>query len=143
MAVPVPRLWRRLLLPLAAQEPSFYRAVAACFLIAGTLWMLRGLSTPHVAALRYPVAWRYNQQRYHPARPLPPTVLIEVRGNGWRLLSRALGFNSPPAEVRLRLPGTPPLRSALRPPLRRALGTVRLVALPADSATYYLVANEL
>jgi len=141
MAAPAsaPRLWLRFLRPLAAQEPSFYRVVVACFLIAGTLWMLRGLNTVHVAPLDYPINWRYNRQRYHPARPLPPTLTIEVQGRGWRLLSRALGFSEPPAEVRLRLPGTPPFRSPLRPPLRRALGTVRLVALPADSATYYLV----
>ena len=130
---------RRLLRPLAAQEPSFYRAVVACFVIASTLWMLRELSDSYTAPLDYPVVWHYNAQRYHPARPLPPTVPIEVRGNGWRLLSRAVGLHLLPADVRLRLPGTPPLRSPLRPPLRRALGTVRLVTLPADSATYYLV----
>ena len=139
MVAPAPRRLPRLLRPLAAQAPSFYRAVVACFVIASTLWMLRGLNNTHVAALHYPINWRYNRQRYHPARPLPPTVPIEVRGNGWRLLSRVLHLNLPPAEVRLRLPGTPPLRSPLRPPLRRALGTVRLVSLPADSATYYLV----
>ena len=139
MAASGPRLWIRFLRPLAAQEPSFYRAVVACFLIAGTLWMLRGLNNVHAAALHYPVTWHYNRQRYHPARPLPPTLLIEVKGRGWRLLSRALGLSEPPAEVRLRLPGTPPYRSPLRPPLRRALGTVRLLTLPADSATYYLV----
>ena len=130
---------RRLLRPLAAKEPSFYRAVVACFVIASTLWMLRELSDSYTAPLDYPVVWHYNAQRYHPARPLPATVPIEVRGNGWRLLSRAVGLHLLPADVRLRLPGTPPLRSPLRPPLRRALGTVRLVALPADSATYYLV----
>lgn len=130
---------RRLLRPLAAKEPSFYRVVAACFLIASTLWMLRALSKNYVAPLAYPINWRYNAQRYHPARPLPPTVAVEVSGKGWRLLSRVLGVHLPPAEVRLRLPGTPPPRSPLRPPLRRALGTVRLVSLPADSATYYLV----
>lgn len=132
---------RRLASPLVGREPSFYRAVVACFLIASTLWMLRSLSNSYTAPLNYPVSWRYNAQRYHPARPLPPTVPIEVRGNGWRLLSRAVGLHREPAEVRLRLPGTPPLRSPLRPPLRRALGTVRLVRLPADSATYYLVPN--
>jgi hypothetical protein len=130
---------RRLLRPLAAKEPSFYRAVVACFVIASTLWMLRELSDSYTAPLDYPVVWHYNTQRYHPARPLPSTVPIEVRGNGWRLLSRAVGLHLLPADVRLRLPGTPPLRSPLRPPLRRALGTVRLVTLPADSATYYLV----
>jgi hypothetical protein len=130
---------RRLLRPLAAKEPSFYRAVVACFLIASTLWMLRELSDSYTAPLDYPVVWHYNAQRYHPARPLPPTVPIEVRGNGWRLLSRAVGLHLLPADVRLRLPGTPPLRSPLRPPLRRALGTVRLVSLPTDSASYYLV----
>lgn len=130
---------RRLLRPLAAQEPSFYRVVVGCFLIASTLWMLRALSKNYVAPLQYPVRWHYNARRYHPARPLPPTVAVEVRGKGWRLLSRALGLHLPPAEVRLRLPGTPPPRSPLRPPLRRVLGTVRLVSLPADSATYYLV----
>jgi len=101
--------------------------------------MLRALSNSYTAPLHYPVRWHYNSRRYHPARPLPPTVAVEVRGNGWRLLSRAVGLHLEPAEVRLRLPGTPPLRSLLRPPLRRALGTVRLVSLPADSATYYLV----
>jgi hypothetical protein len=133
------RLLARLLRPLAGKESSFYQGVVACFIIASTLWMLRGLSNSHLATLEYPVVWRYNRLRYHPFRPLPPTVPITVRGNGWRLLSRVVRLNLPPAEVRLRLPGTPPFRSPLRPPLRRALGTVRLVALPADSATFYLV----
>jgi hypothetical protein len=133
------QLLRRMLRPLAGKEPSFYRAVIACFVIASTLWMLRALSNSYTAALDYPINWRYNARRYHPARPLPATVPVEVRGNGWRLLSRAVGMHLLPAEVRLRLPGTPPLRSPLRPPLRRALGTVRLVSLPADSASYYLV----
>ncbi len=137
----VSQLLRRLLRPLAGQASSFYQAVLACFLIASTLWMLRALSHSYTAALSYPVSWHYSASRYHPARPLPTTVAIEVRGNGWRLLSRALGLHLVPAEVRLRLPGTPPFRSALRPPLRRALGTVRLVSLPADSASYYLVAG--
>lgn len=139
MAALAPRIVTRLLRPLAGREASFYRGVVACFVIASTLWMLRALNNSHVAALSYPVSWRYNAQRYHPARPLPPTVRIEARGNGWRLLSRVLHLNLPPAEVRLRLAGTLPLRSALRPPLRRALGTVQLVSLPADSATFYLV----
>ncbi len=130
---------RRLLRPLAEKEPHFYRVVFACFLIASTLWMLRSLTKSYEATFDYPVSWRYNARRYHPARALPPSVAVEVRGNGWRLLSRALGMHMPPAEIRLRLPGTPPFRSPLRPPLRRALGTVRLVSLPADSASYYLV----
>jgi hypothetical protein len=126
-----PRLLGRLMRPLAAQEPSFYRVVIPCLIIASTLWMLRALSKPSMAALSYPVHWHYNAQRYHPARPLPPTVEVVVRG--------VVHLNLPPADVRLRLIDTPPYRSPLRPPLRRALGTVRLVTLPADSATYYLL----
>ena len=136
------QLVQQFLHPLAGQEASFYRGVLACFVIASTLWMLQALSKTYTAPLDYPISWHYNARRYHPARLLPPTVPIEVRGNGWRLLSRALGFHLPPAHVYLRLPGTPPPRSPLRPPLRRELGTVRLVSLPPDSATYYLVANE-
>jgi hypothetical protein len=139
MAALVPRLLARLLRPLVGHQTSFYQAVLACFVIAGTLWMLRALNSSHVAALDYPIVWRYNAQRYHPARPLPATVQVEVRGNGWRLLSRVLHFHLPPAEVRLRLAGTPPPRSPLRPPLRRTLGTLKLVSLPTDSATFYLV----
>lgn len=139
MAALAPRLLTRLLRPLVGHEASFYRGVVACFVIASMLWMLRALNNTHVAVLNYPVSWRYNAQRYHPARPLPPTVRIEARGNGWRLLSRVLHLTLPPAEVRLRLAGSLPLRSALRPPLRRALGTVQLVSLPADSVTFYLV----
>lgn len=135
----VGQVLRRLLHPLSGQEASFYRAVLACLFIASTLWMVRALNSTHVALLSYPISWHYSARRYHPARPLPATVAIEVRGKGWRLLSRALGLHLPPAEVRLRLPGTPPARSPLRPALRRALGTVRLVSLPADSVTYYLV----
>ena len=136
------QLVRRFLRPLAGQEPSFYRAVLACFVIAGTLWMLRALRGTYTAPLSYPVNWHYNALRYHPARPLPPTIAIEVRGNGWRLLSRTLGLHLRPADVRLRLPDTPPPRSPLRPALRRALGTLRLASLPADSTTYYLLKNE-
>lgn len=131
---------RRLLRPLAGQESSFYRVVAVCFVLASTLWMLRALGRSYTAPLDYPVSWHYEFGRYHPARPLPPTVPIEVRGTGWRLLSRSLGLHMPPADVRLRLPNTPPYnRSPMRPPLRRVLGTVRLMSLPSDSATYYLV----
>jgi hypothetical protein len=139
MAALAPRLLARLLRPLAGHQASFYQAVLACFIIASTLWMLRALNNTQVAALDYPVAWHYNAQRYHPARPLPTTVRVEVRGNGWRLLTRVLHFHLPPAEVRLRLAGTPPPRSPLRPPLRRTLGTLQLVSLPTDSATFYLV----
>ena len=70
------QLLRRLLRPLAGKEPSFYRAVVACFVIASTLWMLRALSNSYTAPLDYPVSWRYNAQRYHPARPLPATVPV-------------------------------------------------------------------
>ena len=136
---PAGQLLRRFLQPLAAQGPSFYRAVLVCAVLAGTLWMLRALGRSYTAPLDYPINWHYNAARYRPARPLPATVPVEVRGTGWRLLSRSLGFHLPPAEVYLRLPNTPPLRSPMRPPLRRALGTVRLVRLPPDSATYYLV----
>jgi len=102
--------------------------------------MLRALGRSYTAPLDYPVSWHYEFGRYHPARPLPPTVPIEVRGTGWRLLSRSLGLHMQPADVRLRLPNTPPYnRSPMRPPLRRVLGTVRLMSLPSDSATYYLV----
>jgi len=130
---------RRLLRPVFGQAPRFYRVIVTCLALAGTLWMLRALSKTYTASLDYPVSWRYNAQRYHPARPLPATVPVEVRGAGWGLLSRAVGVHLPPAEVRLRLPGTPPLRSPLRPPLRRALGGIRLLGLPPDSASFYLV----
>lgn len=137
---PHPAPARLVLRPLAARAPSFYRVVSICFVIAGTLWMLRALGRSYTAPLAYPINWRYDASRYHPARPLPAAVPVEVRGTGWRLLTRSLGLHLAPAEVRLRLPGTPPLNcSPMRPPLRRALGTVRLVSLPPDSATYYLV----
>lgn len=137
---PARQVLRRLLRPLAAKAPSFYRVVAACLVIASTLWMLRALSRSYTAPLDYPISWHYEADRYHPARPLPATVPVEVRGTGWRLLTRSLGMHLVPADVRLRLLGTPPLnRSAMRPPLRRVLGTVRLMSLPPDSATYYLL----
>ena len=88
----------------------------------------------------YPINWRYNARRYHPARPLPPTVAVEVSGRGWRLLSRALGLHLPPGR---RAPAAARhAAAALTPCAPRCaapLGTVRLVSLPADSATYYLV----
>ncbi|MGI4835788.1 MAG: hypothetical protein ACRYFK_20210 [Janthinobacterium lividum] len=146
MLTPAPRpasarlVLRRLLRPLAARESSFYRVVLVCFVIASTLWMLRALGRSYTAPLDYPISWRYDASRYHPARLLPAAVPVEVRGTGWRLLTRSLGLHLAPADVRLRLIGTPPInRSPMRPPLRRALGTVRLVSLPPDSATYYLL----
>ncbi|RYY13504.1 MAG: hypothetical protein EOO36_15730 [Cytophagaceae bacterium] len=84
MADLAPRLLARLLRPLVGHQASFYQAVLACLVIASTLWMLRALNTSHVAALDYPVAWRYNAHRYHPARPLPATMCRPPRcGCAW------------------------------------------------------------
>lgn len=129
-----------LLRPFAGQEPSFYRAVVACFGIAVTLWLLRALSETYTAPLSCPVRWEYDAGNYRLARPLPAAVVVRVRGAGWRLLSRSLGFHLPVAVVKLRPPQVrPPHRSPLRVALRKALGTVRLVELPADSASYQLL----
>ena len=154
------RLLRWFVRPFAGQEPSFYRAVTACLLLAGLFWQMNALNKTYTTRLSLPLAWHYDSARYVPLRPLPPALPVTVTGQGWRLLRANLGWSTRPADLRpVPLPGTrylPP--DAWRRGLQNAVegvqvtewagDTLRLtfdryasrrlpLALPADSARLY------
>ena len=101
------RLVRWFIRPFAGQEPSFYRAITACLLVASVFWQMNALNKTYTTRLNYPLVWHYDSARYVPMRPLPAALPVTVTGPGWRLLRANLGWGTRPADLRpVPLPGT-------------------------------------
>lgn len=134
------RLLRWFVRPFASQEPSFYRAVTACLLASGVFWQMNALNKTYTTELRYPLSWRYDEQRYVPLNPLPATVPVTVTGQGWRLLRCNLGLAARPAELQpQRLPGEVsvaglPLRQSLEQAFENM--QIKLVSAPVVMAMF-------
>ncbi|GAA4351716.1 hypothetical protein GCM10023185_10620 [Hymenobacter saemangeumensis] len=108
------RLMRWFVRPFAGQEPSFYRAVTACFLASGLFWQMNALNKTYTTRLDYPLRWHYDTAHYVPLRPLPQSLPVTVTGRGWRLLRANMGWGARPAELRpVPLPGTRYLPAAM------------------------------
>ena len=121
--------------PFVSQEPSFYRAAVACLLASGLFWQMNALNKTYTILYDCPLAWRYDTARYVALRPLPATVPVTVKGQGWKLLRANLGLGVRPAELRPRpQPGTRYLPAATwERSLRSALEGLELTAWASDT----------
>ena len=88
--------------PFVSQEPSFYRAAAACLLASGVFWQMNALNKTYTTRISCPLQWHYDTARYVALRPLPAAVPVTVKGQGWRLLRANLGLGIRPAALRPR-----------------------------------------
>lgn len=129
------RLLRWFVNPFLGQERSYWRAVTACFLAASTFWLLNALNKTYTTRITYPLAWRYDENRFVPVQPLPTEVPVNVTGRGWKLLRRQLLLDVKPAELLLTsLPATRYVTGrTLRPALQQAMEGLQFNYLISDT----------
>ncbi|WP_460613298.1 YbbR-like domain-containing protein [Hymenobacter seoulensis] len=129
------RLLRWFVNPFFGQERSYWRAVTACFLAASTFWLLNAFNKTYTTRIAYPIAWRYDESRFIPVKPLPKEVQVNVTARGWKLLRRQLMLDVKPAELLLgALPTTRYVTSRmLRPALQQAMDGLQYNYLIADT----------
>ncbi|CAN5762942.1 hypothetical protein BH24BAC1_BH24BAC1_12550 [soil metagenome] len=88
--------------PFSPSGNRYWKIVLLCFLAASTFWLLNALNKSYTTRISYPVRFNYNREALIPIRPLPEEVVINVTGQGWRLLRKSLGIEVKPAEINLR-----------------------------------------
>lgn len=106
-----------------------------CFLAASTFWLLNALNKNYTTRISYPIRFNYNRDALIPIRPLPEEVVINVSGQGWRLLRKSLGIDVRPAEINLRnVPAATYLTgSSLRPMFMNLLDELTLNFVATDT----------
>jgi hypothetical protein len=121
--------------PFNPHSNRYWRIVFLCFIAASTFWLLNALNKSYTTRISYPVRFNYNRERFIPVKPLPEEVVVNVTGQGWRLLRKSMGLDVRPAEINVRnLPGATFLTgSSLRPTLSTLLDGLQLNFVATDT----------
>jgi len=112
-----------------------WTALVLCLFAAVIFWVFTALNKTYSTNISFPLAFDYDGDRYAPAEPLPPKLIVNVSGNGWELLRKNLGLKVPtitfplerPTEVR-KIVG-----STLSPHVVSQLGVLQLNFIAADT----------
>ncbi len=107
------------------QPKTDYKAIAICLLAAIVFWIMNALNKDGYSdKISFPLQFTYNDSLYIPTQPLPEKISVNVSGNGWNLLRKALALDD-----------NSPIKYAITKPLKtRFLNTGSL----ADSISDYI-----
>jgi hypothetical protein len=73
------------------------KAVFISLMAALIFWLMNALNKDgYSQKISFPLQVRYDDSLYIPLQPLPEKVLVNVSGNGWSLLRKALSLNTVP-----------------------------------------------
>jgi hypothetical protein len=115
--------------------------------------MFNALNKEYSTNIRFPLQFEFDNEKYVPVDPLPGTLTMNVKGNGWDLLRKSLGYKlqnivvpiDRPVDTK-RIPGAvlAPLVAGQISPLHvnfSVTDTVRLKIEPKVSRTLGIVAS--
>ncbi len=69
-----------------------WKALALCAVAAAVFWIFNALNKEYSTNLKFPLQFAFDEARYVPVDPLPGTITVNVKGNGWDLLRKSLGY---------------------------------------------------
>ncbi len=82
-----------------------YRAVVVSLLVAILFWVMNALNKEnYTQKIAFPLRFNYNDSLYIPTQPLPEKVSVNVSGNGWSLLRKALALDITPIYYTVKKP---------------------------------------
>jgi hypothetical protein len=68
-----------------------------CIVAATVFWLMNALNKDgYSLRVAYPLQVSYNDTLYTPTSPLPRRVMVNISGNGWKLLRKSLSFTVSP-----------------------------------------------
>jgi YbbR domain-containing protein len=84
--------------PMKAKSTGFdLKAVFVSLSAALIFWLMNALNKDgYSQKISFPLQVRYDDSLYIPLQPLPENVLVNVSGNGWTLLRKALSLHTSP-----------------------------------------------
>nr|WP_290427036.1 YbbR-like domain-containing protein [Algoriphagus limi] len=121
---------------ISPKKLSNLKVVVLCVAAATTFWILNALNKDdYTTIVDYPIEFQFDQERYIPVEPLPPTLEIEINGNGWDLLRKYFNFNTQPFIVNLDQPSSRDylIPSELRRELSEFLSPTQILSLSNDT----------
>lgn len=81
-----------------------WSAISLSLATAAVFWIFHQLNQDHSANLKFPVTVEYAREDIVTVKPPPASVLLNVTGYGWVLLSKSFGFNKEQVKIELEEP---------------------------------------
>ncbi len=69
-----------------------WKALALCVFAAAVFWIFNALNKEYSTNLKFPLQFSFDDARFIPVDPLPGTLTMNVKGKGWDLLRKSLGY---------------------------------------------------
>ena len=107
-----------------------------CFITGMVFWFLNALNKEYNTTIEYPIEFEYPRMGdLSVVEPLPEYIRIELKGNGWQLLSLTMDYFPKPVPVSLEKPTKIKgiSTSSLSPVIRSFFNDISLVEVYPDS----------
>jgi hypothetical protein len=72
-----------------------WKVLSLCFFAAGIFWIFNALNKDYATNVRFPLQVEFDDTKYIAVEPPPPSLMLNVQGNGWEILRRRLGIKVP------------------------------------------------
>ncbi|HWA35222.1 MAG TPA: hypothetical protein VG737_13875 [Cyclobacteriaceae bacterium] len=69
-----------------------WKALTLCAVAASVFWIFNALNKEYSTDLKFPLQFDFDNTKYIPVDPLPGTLTLNVKGIGWNLLRKRLGY---------------------------------------------------
>jgi hypothetical protein len=112
-----------------------WKVLSLCFFAAAVFWMFNALNKDYATNVRFPLQIEYDDTKYIAVEPLPPSLMLNVQGNGWEILRRRLGIKVPKISLAFERPtdARKIASSTLSPMAATQIGSLHLNFIVTDT----------
>ncbi len=130
----------RVITSLLRFDRTNWTALTLCLFAAAIFWIFNALNKDYDTQLSIPLRIAYDEAHFATAQAIPPTLDVNIHGNGWELLRNSLGYKAPVISIPLekpagvhRIPGI-----ALAPSIINQLGALKLNFVALDTLRLWI-----
>jgi hypothetical protein len=121
-----------------------WKAALLCLIAATVFWTFNALNKEYTSNIKFPLRFEYDLEKASPLEELPTQLSLNVSGNGWQLVSQAVGYKLPVLTIPLEKPLEVKklVGSTLLPLLADQLGKLHVNFVLTDTLYLHLDQND-
>ncbi len=82
-----------------------WKALALCLFAASVFWIFNALNKEYSTNVSFPLRFSFDEEKFAPVDAMPEMLMLNVKGNGWDLLRKSLGYKEQEVLVTIDRPG--------------------------------------
>ena len=82
-----------------------WKALALCLFAASVFWIFNALNKEYSTNVSFPLRFAFDDEKFVPVDPMPEMLTLNVKGNGWDLLRKSLGYKVQDVLIAIDRPG--------------------------------------